>query len=320
MPDFAIWPDCNIGCVFCSNPVEGFRGTTEKYSYAVIARKILEYKAGHRRFLKFDSVSDYFNLTGGEPTLHPEFHRILALVRREFPGRMIRLLTNGRMFAYESFCERVFGIAQTPFAAAIPLFGHDARTHEATARAPGSFEQTVLGLRHALRHRRPGQAVEVRIILTRIQMKSLKSTLEFVHREFPEVDRVCLLFVELEGFAERYRNQVSMTMTECALGLDGCYEALSRLKEARLYHFPLCVLPERLWPFVYNTLDGIKVTSVESECPRCVYRRRCVGVHRSYLRHAGAPDIRAIAAPRAVRETGDRYHPFAADDKEPRPT
>ena len=39
-----------------------------------------------------------------------------------------------------------------------------------------------------------------RIILTRIQMKSLKRTLEFVRDEFPDVDRVCLLFVELEGF------------------------------------------------------------------------------------------------------------------------
>lgn len=310
MPDFAIWPDCNIGCVFCSNPVEGFRGTTERYTYEGIARKIREYKAGRRRFLKFDSVSDYFNITGGEPTLHPDFLRVLALIRREFPGRLLRLLTNGRLFAYESFCRRVHGVAQAPFEAAIPLFGHDARTHEATARAPGSFAQTVAGLRHALRARRPGQAVELRVILTRIQLRSLEDTLAFALSEFPELDRVCLLFVELEGFAERYRGQVSLTMSECAAGLDRCYGSLRRFREARLYHFPLCVLPERLWPFVYNTLDGIKVTSVPSECPRCVYRASCVGVHRSYLRHLGAPDVRAITAPRAARESGDPFHPF----------
>ena len=33
MPDFPIWPQCNIACVFCSNPVEGFRHTTDKYAY-----------------------------------------------------------------------------------------------------------------------------------------------------------------------------------------------------------------------------------------------------------------------------------------------
>lgn len=318
MPDFAIWPDCNIGCVFCSNPVKGFRQTTEKYSLEGIARKIREYKAGRRRFLKFDAVSDYFNITGGEPTLHPDFLRVLALIRGEFPGRLIRLLTNGRLFSYESFSSRVHGVGQTPFEVAIPLFGHDARTHEATSRTPGSFAQTVAGLHNSLRARRDGQAVELRIILTKIQMRSLEATLKFAFSEFPEVDRVCLLFVELEGFAERYRSQVAMTLSECAKGIDLSYGVLRRFREVRLYHFPLCVLPERLWPFVYNTLDGIKVTSVESECPNCLYRGRCVGVHRSYARHMGAPDIHAIKEPRAVLESGDAFHPFLQPEEEHR--
>src|SRR5579885_3056484 len=108
MPDFPIWPQCNIGCVFCSNPVEGYRETTQRYSFDKLKQKLLEYKAGQPRFLKFDEVRDYFNLTGGEPTLHPEFLKVLALVRSEFPRNLIRLLTNGRLFAYEDFARRVF--------------------------------------------------------------------------------------------------------------------------------------------------------------------------------------------------------------------
>ena len=56
MPDFPIWPQCNIGCVFCSNPVEGFRHTTDRYSYEALAKKLYDYKRGLQTFVKFDEV------------------------------------------------------------------------------------------------------------------------------------------------------------------------------------------------------------------------------------------------------------------------
>ncbi|MFH1723456.1 MAG: radical SAM protein [Elusimicrobiota bacterium] len=309
MPDFSIWPQCNIGCVFCSNPAKGFRRTTDKYSYAEIARKVEKYKRGLKTFVKFDSVRDYFNLTGGEPTLHPEFLRIVAHIRREFPKGLIRVLSNGRMFAYEDFARRTLGIGMSPFEVAVPVFGYDARTHESVSRAPKSFEQTARGLENLRRHRAEGQRIELRIILTKIQMRSLDGLLDYVLAELSWVDRVVLLFVELEGFAELYRGQVALTMSECAARLDRNYAKLRRLPQARLYHFPLCVLPPRLWPFVYNTLDSFKVTHLERCRKSCMYREACVGVHRSYEKHMGAPDIRPLTEPQPVELSGNRYHP-----------
>ncbi|PCI31636.1 MAG: hypothetical protein COB53_12965 [Elusimicrobia bacterium] len=311
MPDFAIWPDCNIGCVFCSNPVEGFRGTNEKYTLDVITRKVKEYKEGHRRFLKFDDVSDYFNLTGGEPTLNPDFLKILGHIRKEFPSRLIRLLTNGRMFAYEKFCKSVFAIGGDKFEAAIPIFGYDAKTHESISRAPGSFENTMEGLRHALDARKDNQKVEVRVILTRIQVKFLDGLIEMLLERFPDIDRLCFLFVEVEGFAEKYRDRLVFPMSECATHVDRNYENLQKLKEVRLYHFPLCTLPTRLWPFVHNTLSDIKLVENHEECAKCVYKESCVGVHRSYMKYMGAPDIKAITMERSVTLSGDRYRPVS---------
>ena len=95
--------------MFCSNPVEGFRETTEQYSLEALKAKIAGYKGGLRTFVKFDEVRDYFNLTGGEPTIHPEFHQVLAHIRSEFPRTLLRLLTNGRMFSYEDFARVTCG-------------------------------------------------------------------------------------------------------------------------------------------------------------------------------------------------------------------
>jgi MoaA/NifB/PqqE/SkfB family radical SAM enzyme len=315
LPDFPIWPQCNIGCVFCSNPVEGFRDTTDKYSFEHLKRKLADYKAGRRTFVKFDEVRDYFNLTGGEPTIHPEFLKVLAHIRTEFPESLIRLLSNGRMFSYEDFARRTCGIAGLPFEIAVPMFGGDARSHESISRTPDSFAQTTQGLRHLEKHRRPGQLVEIRVIMTKIQARYLDGLLDLLLREFGWVDRVVFLFEELEGFAEHYKDRLVFTQSECARALDAQHDKLKRFKDARLYHFALCTVPTRLWPFVWNTLADFKVTYLEGCRSRCAYKAQCVGVHRSYLKHVGAPDIVPIEVPRPVVAGGSRYHPFEACDE-----
>src|SRR5258707_4108752 len=91
MHDIPIWPQCNIGCVFCSNPVVGYRNTTARYTYPEFQKKWDKFKRGDTAFLKFDSVRDYFNLTGGEPTLKPEFLRNFALIPKGSPGTRVKL-------------------------------------------------------------------------------------------------------------------------------------------------------------------------------------------------------------------------------------
>jgi MoaA/NifB/PqqE/SkfB family radical SAM enzyme len=317
MPDFPIWPQCNIACVFCSNPVDGFRRTTDKYSFDELKKKLADYKQGLRTFVKFDEERGYFNLTGGEPTAHPDFLKILAHIRTEFPQNLIRLLSNGRMFAREDFARWTCGIGQLPFEVAVPMFGPTPRTHDSISRTPGSFAQTTQGLRHLGKHRKPGQRVEIRIIMTRVQARFLDGLLDFLLEEFPWVDRVVFLFEEIEGFAERYKDQLTFTQSECAAHIDRNYAKLLRFKETRLYHFSLCAVPTRLWPFVWNTLAGFKVDYLEGCRTLCRYKEQCVGVHRSYIRHMGAPDIAPITADRPVRLTGDPYHPVASADETP---
>ena len=314
MPDFPIWPECNIGCVFCSNPVEGYRNTTEQYSYEALRKKLLDYKQGLRTFVKFDEVRDYFNLTGGEPTIHPEFHKILAMIRTEFPQNLIRLLSNGRMFSYEDFARRTLAIAGLPFEVAVPMFGFDPASHEMISRAPRSFEETTQGLRHLEKHRKPGQLVEIRVIMTRLQCRHLDGLIDYLLSEFGWVDRVVFLYEEIEGFAAHYKDQLRLPMSEAAQHLERNAEKLRRFKDARLYHFALCTVPEPLWPHVWNTLAGFKIDYLDGCRTLCRFKPHCVGVHRSYIRHNGAPDIKPIVSDRPVSFTGNPYHPIASVD------
>jgi len=81
-------------------------------------------------------------LTGGEPTLHPEFERILELLL-SFPGTVC-LLTNGRPVP-GSVATRFYS-APGPRMVVVSLYGR-ARIHEAVTAVTGSFEAAREGFR-----------------------------------------------------------------------------------------------------------------------------------------------------------------------------
>lgn len=309
MPDIPVWPECDIRCVFCSNPLKGFRGTQRYYTLEKFKEKWEGYKAGRKTYFKFDAGRDFCSLTGGEPTLHPHFLRILRLLRKDSPRKRIRLLTNARRFARSEFASVCMRVGAAPFEIAVPVFGYDAKSHESVSRARGSFAETIRGLENIFRFRRRGQRVEVRIILHRAQLKHLDGLLDFLSCRFPKLDGLELLFVEIEGNAEKHWKALKLSMTECARELELRLPKLERFKGFKLLHFPLCVVPRRLWPMVWNTLDPKKV-SFPAPCRKCRVRPHCVGVHNSYLKHVGPAEFKPIKSLKGRRPTDNWYNPF----------
>lgn len=311
MPDVPLWTDCNQACAFCSNPTGDFRNQPEEHSFRALKEKLARHKARDGRvFPKFDEVRDYFTLTGGEPTMHPQFFEVVEYIKKEFPERELRMLSNARTLANESFAERTLVTVGSPFEVGILLCGPDAQTHEKIAGvAKGGFDQTVRGIKNMLRYRRDGQKVEIRIVLTKIQMPTLRTTLRFIQSEFPEVDRVTLIFFEMEGRSSWRFEDLKHEMTDCGRQLNALYTILGEFKELRLYHFPLCALDVRLWPFVWNTLDPRKVV-FKFECRDCPMRPQCVGVHKTYVRHMGAHDLGPVEKPPGLAISSLSFHPI----------
>lgn len=279
MADVPVWPDCDRRCPFCSNPTSGYRARTAEHSLAALRRRLLAYKTGEGRFLKFNEARDNLTLTGGEPTLHPDFLPLLRFIRREFPRASLRLLTHGRRFSETSFSRRVLSAAGAPLEVAVNLGG-----------PLSSLGPSLEGLRTLLRLRGSGQEVEARVVLTRTGLKSLPRLLGTLLKEGPPPDRLTLIFPEFEGHAERAFRSVGMRMGECAATLSSLKGLLSRFREARLYHFPLCALPPDLRPLSRRTLDPAKVVFALS-CRDCGLRPRCVGIHKSYARRLGVREF-----------------------------
>ena len=86
-------------------------------------------------------------LTGGEPTLHPGFLRILRAATSY--DAWVTVFTNGRWHQQR---ELVVALAQMPRLSGllVSLHGANAPQHEAFSGVPGSFDETVANVRLAL--------------------------------------------------------------------------------------------------------------------------------------------------------------------------
>jgi pyruvate-formate lyase-activating enzyme len=128
-------------------------------------------------------------LSGGEPTLHPDF---LDLVRygRQRGYRHVQAISNGRMFAYARFLAAALeaGLGEVTFS----LPSHRPEVFEALTGVPGSHAQALAGLRSALASGR--LIVSVDVVLTRLNTPDLPATVAaFADLGVREVDLLHLV-------------------------------------------------------------------------------------------------------------------------------
>lgn len=129
--------NCNNRCRFCVQGDKRYK--FENRDTDDVKRLLEEARQG------IDSIV----FTGGEVTIRPDFMELLSHAR-DLKYRVIQIQTNGRMFANRSFVEECVAHGATEFSPA--LHGHIPELHDYLTRAPGSFAQTVSGLKnlHAL--------------------------------------------------------------------------------------------------------------------------------------------------------------------------
>ena len=153
--------DCNNHCTFCldSNAHDG----TMRNNLDIKVQIIEGRKKGMSRLI----------LSGGEPTMHPNFLDFVKLGKRAgYPK--VQTVTNGRMFKYPEFLETAAknGLDEITFS----LHGHTAKLHDALVGTPGAFVEETAGLKAALASGR--FIINIDIVINKQNIKHLPEMLE----------------------------------------------------------------------------------------------------------------------------------------------
>ncbi len=111
-------------------------------------------------------------LSGGEASIHPDFLDLVGLGKKLGYGH-VQTITNGRMFAYADFTRRAVeaGLDEVTFS----LHGHTPELSDELTGVPGSFVQTVAGIRNVVAS---GIVVSGDVVVSRRNVHHLRSVLD----------------------------------------------------------------------------------------------------------------------------------------------
>ena len=300
--DLPIYNKCNNHCPICTNPTDFFSKPTSYY----IEKKFLNR-------LKKISQKDLKEicLTGGEPTIHPDFFGILDYLKNHFPKTHITLLTNGRSFYYKDFAKKIWQYDN--ISVEVSIHGSKAIIHDAVTGTKGSFKQTISGLKNLIFLKDPSkkQEIGVRIVACRINLLDIPKIVKFLKNKFISIERAILIFMEYEGQAIINKKSVGITYQDIIPILGKIKKDIPLFKEFRLYHFPLCVLDPFFWPYVWRTLPGYETTFLP-ECKNCLLKSSCLGFQKSYLENQKKPKVKPFLNldKFLIKKSNNPHHPI----------
>ena len=153
--------DCNDHCIFCldSHTHNGTNRANDEIKAQILDGR----RKGAERLI----------LSGGEPTIHPNFVDFVRLGSLAGYER-VQTVTNGRLFSYPEFLRKSLdaGLGEITFS----IHGPDAKIHDALVGTKGAFEQEVKGLELALQDGRP--IINIDICVNRGNVKHLPAMLK----------------------------------------------------------------------------------------------------------------------------------------------
>lgn len=261
---------CNSNCVMCP-----YATRQRVHGEPVPIEELLAY------IELMNPEADYICLTGGEPTLLGEgFLTVLGAVKARFKCAMVHILTNGRAFAYPDFFEAYRRVRPWQTLLGIPLHAADAETHDHITGVRGSFEQTVRGIRHCAQAR---EHIELRVVTSALNAQLLGDLAHFIGRNFPSVNCVSLMGLEMMGNAMLHRREVWLGYDELMPHVEEAADILLSYGVApRLFNYPLCKVRERYHALYHRSITPSKVR-YKPECARCARREECGGFFRTTL-------------------------------------
>jgi MoaA/NifB/PqqE/SkfB family radical SAM enzyme len=150
-----ISPGCSNKCVFCLNTYSDPYSPSElKEQEIKISRDLLDYqKRGYTDL----------NITGNDPL---EYGKLVPMVRyfRSLGFTNIMLCTHGKISSSANTIQELVDVGITSFR--IPIYGSNAKIHEAVTQSKGSFEMTLNGIKNI---KKLGEEVMLHLLTTIVQ-------------------------------------------------------------------------------------------------------------------------------------------------------
>ena len=264
---------CNSNCIMCpSSETSRKTGTTGEIENLLALVK------------HFPVTAIHLTITGGEPFLIGEDIFVLfRAIREKFYRTEFLLLTNGRAFAIKYFSELLAESLPKQTIIAIPIHGYDPESHDSVTMSPGSFVQTIAGIKNVLSQ---GLKLEIRIVVSQMTSEWLTKIASYLLNALSPTYCVKIIGLEMLGSASVNREKVWIPYrTAFTKAEEAIKQFTSQGIDVSLYNFPLCAVNQAYWHICEKSITDYKVRFAES-CGNCTVRDACGGIFAGTYRMA----------------------------------
>ena len=218
----------------------------------------------------------HITITGGEPFLeYKDLLPLLNQINMRFPQTEVLILTNGRAFSLQSLFEQVKPLITERYCFAIPIHASYPELHDKITRTPGSFHQSMKGIRNLSS---VGGRIEIRIVGHQLNLSNIGELFHMLVNTGIKYQVINLVAMEMMGCAASNRDMLWVDYDKlCQFAEQGINYALMHGVDVGLYNFPLCMVPDRLWPLAKLSISPSKVRFYD-ECLQCREHNACGGL------------------------------------------
>lgn len=223
--------------------------------------------------------SPHITITGGEPFLEYRYLiPVLDQINKRFPYTEVLVLSNGRALAITELFEKLHPLITEHYCFAVPIHASNPTLHDQITQAPGSFRQSIKGLKNLAKTE---ARIEVRIVGHQLNLTDLNKTFHMLVGSGLRINVINLLAMEMMGCAARNRDLLWVDYQSlCQSAKQGIKYALLHGIDVGLYNFPLCTVPKEMWPLAKLSITPSKVRFYD-ECQDCKEYYACGGLFYS---------------------------------------
>ena len=297
---------CNNNCIHCN--VSDKRHLSDK-STEICKANLKSGREGR----------DLLILSGGEPTLRKDIFELIRFSRKELNYEYVQLETNGRMFFYRDFAERMVETinrspVKTPFYISnknhfsfrVSIHSDTALLHDGITRTSGSFYQTIEGLKNL---KALGQEVITNTVISKANYRFLPRIAEFLIKN--GADELEFSLIHAADGVYKNNGNIMLSLKEAGPHIKDLI-ALANKGNVRLRveNIPYCYLEgnENLLSNLYYPPDArtrLKIVDIDGNCiggdgdkikcvhsAGCKYGPACEGLYKNYFKSFGFKDVK----------------------------
>ena len=191
---------CNERCRFC--PCSEGSADVPSLTFDEICEAI-------RRAIEERSVKNIL-LSGGEPTIHPDFFRILKFIKSYDVN--VSLLTNALKIADDEFAERMFSIIEgEKLDVTVAFHSHIPEKHDFLTRHKGSFERSLKGVKNMLKY---NVRLSIKNNIVNYTYQNLPEYVKWVTSYFDDTVILLLCNIDINGTAVGNKRDVAVEFSK----------------------------------------------------------------------------------------------------------